>query len=106
MAVLGPARFTSRAIVLLALLGPVPWGCAALTCKPTTVTVVGKEERARVENLARGLYRTTATGRLEPALAPGVTREYWVEAEGGEWYRVTAEQFKSAHVQRSIEVCR
>lgn len=77
-----------------------------MTCKATVITVVRKEEHARVENLARGLYRTTPTGGLEPALAPGVTREYWVQAEGGEWYRVRADQFKAAEVNRSIEVCR
>lgn len=81
-------------------------GCAAITCKPVSIVVVKKEERARVENLSGGLYRTTETGRLEPAQAPGLVREYWVQSDAGDWYRVTADQFKTAEVDRPIEICR
>ncbi len=92
---------TSRVLVALSLAG-----CAGLTCTPTSFVVARKEERARVANVSQGLYRTTETGRLEPVETPGVVREYWVRSAGGEWYRVSAEQFKSAEVDRSIELCR
>ena len=81
-------------------------GCAALDCTPMSIVVTQKEERARVANLSQGLYRTTETGRLAPAQAPGVVREYWVRADGGEWYRVGADQFDAAAVNHPLELCR
>jgi hypothetical protein len=80
-------------------------GCAAMTCKPATIIVARKEERGRLELRSSGLYRTTGTGRLEPVQTPELVREHWVQSEGGEWYRVTAEQFTAAEVKRPIEVC-
>jgi len=102
-----PARLISHSLVTTAaaLVAVALAGCAVLTCQPTGIVVARKEERARVENVSRGLYRTTETGRLGPVRAPGVTREYWVKAEGGEWHRVTADQWKTAEVNRSMEVC-
>jgi hypothetical protein len=89
---------------LLVALGST--GCAALACRPVTVVVAQKEERAHIGNLSQGLYRTTETGRLEPVLAPGVVREFWVRSAVGDWYRVTPEQFHAAEVDRPLEVCR
>ncbi len=88
------------------LIGLSVAGCAALTCQPVSVPVAQKEERARVANVSQGLYRTTETGRLEPVATPGIVREYWVRSERGEWYRITDEQFKTAEVGSSIELCR
>jgi len=89
------------AVLVLALLG-----CSAATCRWSRIDVVQKEERARVENRSGGLLQTTGTGRLEPVDAPGVVREFWIESRGGEWYRVTPEQFRSAAVGAPIEICR
>ena len=88
------------------LVGLAVVGCTAVTCQPSTVIVAKKEERARVENVSGGLYRTTETGRLEPVLTPGIVREYWIESRGGDWYRVTPEQFQAADIDRPMEMCR
>jgi hypothetical protein len=37
--------------------------CASFTCRPLSVTVAEKEERARMDTVPRGV-ETTATGRL------------------------------------------
>jgi hypothetical protein len=68
--------------------------------------VAQKEERARIVNQSQGLYRTTETGRMEPVVAPGIERQYWVRSEAGEWYRVTAAVFERAEVGHPIETCR
>jgi hypothetical protein len=81
-------------------------GCAAVTCRPSIIEVARKEERSRVENVSRGLYRTTETGRLEPVPAPEIVRDYWVQSRAGDWYRVPADRFQAAEVGGSIEVCR
>jgi hypothetical protein len=91
---------------VLLLLGLGLAGCSALACRPAVFEVAGKEERARVVNQSRGLYRTTGNDRLEPVQAPGVEREYWVRSEAGEWHRVTAEEFERAEVGHLIETCR
>jgi hypothetical protein len=101
------ARTGARALVLAAgLLGSALAGCAAVECRPLTVMVARKEERARVENVSRGLYRTTETGRLAPVIDPELVREYWVQSPAGDWYRVTHDQFMAAQVNQSIELCR
>jgi hypothetical protein len=97
-------RMLASACGVLAALGSP--GCAALACAPVTLVVAQKEERARIGNLSHGLYRTTETGRVEPVLAPGVVREYWVRSARGDWYRVTPEQFDAARVNRPLDVCR
>jgi hypothetical protein len=89
-----------------AVLGLALLGCSAATCRSVRVDVAHKEERARVENVSGGLFRTTGTGRLEPVVVPAVVREFWIESRGGEWYRVTPEQFESAVVGAPIEICR
>ena len=81
-------------------------GCAGARCAPTSIAIAQKEERARVVTVSDGVYRTTATGRLEPAERPAVVREYWVRSSEDEWYRVSEEQFASARVGESIVVCR
>jgi len=97
---------TIRALLVLAPLALSVAGCSAVTCRPSSIVVARKEERARVEDRSGGLYRTTETGRLEPAMQPGAVREYWVQSKSGEWYRVSAEQFAAADVDRPIEICR
>lgn len=89
-----------------AMLGVALLGCSAATCRPLRIDVAHKEERARVENVSGGLLQTTGTGRLEPVVRPGVVREFWIESRGGEWYRVTPEQFHSAAVGAPIDICR
>jgi hypothetical protein len=93
-------------VAWLALLGLALLGCSAATCRWSRIEVAHKEERARIENVSRGLLQTTGTGRLEPVVTPGVVREFWIESRSGEWYRVTPEQFHSAAVGAPIEICR
>jgi len=95
------ARSMAAALVGIGLLG-----CTTLACQPATIVVAQKEERARVGNVSQGLYRTTGTERLEPVEAPGVVREYWVRSDRGDWYRVSADVFAAADVDRFLEVCR
>ena len=79
--------------------------CASFTCRPLSVTVVDKEERARLDMVARGV-QTTETGRLEVRHAPEIVRDYWVRAEDGTWYPVPLDKFRTAEVGRPLELCR
>jgi hypothetical protein len=87
-------------VLFLALVLP---GCASVTCQPASIVVAKKEERVRPEP-SLGL-RTTETGRIEEGPLT-LIREYWVQAEGGTWYRVSAGQFKVAEANEALEICR
>jgi len=78
--------------------------CASFVCRPLSVTVAEKEERARLDMVPRGV-ETTATGRLEPLRAPEIVRDYWVRAGDGTWYRVSLDKFRAAEVGRPLELC-
>ena len=78
--------------------------CASFDCRPVSVTVAEKEERARLDMVPRGV-ETTATGRLEPLRAPEIVRDYWVRAGDGTWYRVSLDKFRAAEVGRPLELC-
>lgn len=78
--------------------------CASFTCRPLSVTVAAKEERARLDTVPRGV-ETTGTGRLEVRRAPEIVRDYWVRAEDGTWYRVSLDKFRAAEVGRPLELC-
>ena len=78
--------------------------CASFTCRPLSVTVAAKEERARLDMVPRGI-ETTATGRLEDLRAPEIVRDYWVRTEDGTWYRVSLDKFRAAEVGRPLELC-
>ena len=93
-----------RLLLAALLLGST--SCASATCRPASIVVADKEERGRVDNASRGLYRTTETGRLEPAVTPEIVRQYWLRSAEGEWYRVSAEQYGAAEVGAAAEVCR
>jgi hypothetical protein len=93
----GPAA----AGVCLALLAAA---CASFTCRPLSVTVAAKEERARLDTVPRGI-QTTETGRLEVLRAPEIVRDYWVRAEDGTWYRVSLDKFRAAEIGRPLELC-
>jgi hypothetical protein len=81
-------------------------GCATLTCQPLTVTVADKKEQARFETTP-GAMRTTETGRIEEDVRQSRTvREYWVQSREGTWYRVSAEQYRSAETGRELDVCK
>jgi len=79
--------------------------CGALTCHPVPVTVAQKEERARLDMVSHGAF-TSETGHLKEARVPEVVREYWVRAQDGTWYRVSADQFRAVEVGGSVELCR
>jgi hypothetical protein len=49
---------------------------------------------------------TSETGRLEEVRVPEVVREYWVRAQDGTWYRVSADQFRAVEIGGSVELCR
>jgi len=80
-------------------------GCALFVCRPVTVIVANKKELARLETVP-GAMRTTETGRLEEDVRQSRTvREYWVQTREGTWYRVSAEQFRSAEVGHALDIC-
>jgi hypothetical protein len=79
--------------------------CASFTCRPLSVTVAQKEERARLDMVPRGV-ETTATGRLDVLRAPEIVRDYWVRTEDGTWYRVSLDKFRAAEVGRPLDICR
>ena len=78
-------------------------GCAGVSCRPTRIAVVDKDERVRAEP-SLGL-RTTETGRLEEKPA-SLVREYRVRADDGTWYRVSAAEFEAAQPGGTLEICR
>jgi len=74
-------------------------------CHAVAVTVANKKERARLETVP-GALRTTETGRVEEDVRQSRTiREYCVQTREGTWYRVSAEQFRSAELGHALEVC-
>ena len=79
--------------------------CSLVACRPSIITVAHKEERARLDTVPRGV-RTTETGRLEELRVPEVVREYWVRAQDGTWYPISADRFRAAEVGGSVELCR
>jgi hypothetical protein len=96
------------------LVGPGPAGvclalfaaaCAPFTCRPLSVMVTEKVERARLDMVPRGV-QTTETGGLELRRAPEIVRDYWVRAEDGTWYRVSLDKFRVAEINRPLELCR
>jgi hypothetical protein len=93
---------SSPAGVCLALFAAA---CATLTCRPLSVMVAEKEERARLDMVSRGV-QTTETGHLEVLRAPEIVRDYWVRAEDGTWYRVSLDKFRAAEINRPLELCR
>jgi hypothetical protein len=91
--------------VALGLLAALIAACGPLTCHAVPVTVAQKEERSRLEMVSHGAF-TSETGYLKEARVPEVVREYWVRAQDGTWYRVSADQFRAVEVGGSVELCR
>ena len=100
------ARDVSRLAIAVAIGGSLlaSGGCAFFTCEPITVTVARKQEYGRLETPFRG-YQTTPSGGLEPITEPTLAWQYWVQAEGGPWYRVSAEEYRTAEPGQPIRVC-
>ena len=99
----GDGRLVGPAVagVCLVLLAAA---CTSFVCRPLSVTVAEKEERARLDTVPRGV-ETTATGRLDVLRAPEIVRDYWVRAGDGTWYRVSLDKFRAAEVGRPLEFC-
>ena len=76
--------------------------CAPMACKPSTIVVVKKEQRAGPET-PPGI-RITETGRIEEPMMV-IERDYWVQAEDGSWHPVTARQYDSVEVGGRLELC-
>jgi hypothetical protein len=91
------SAWIAGAIVLLLL------GCAGLTCRPASITVAKKEERARLEATPSGF--TSETGRLEELRTPEIVRDYWVLDAEGTWHRVSLGQYRSAEVGQALDLC-
>lgn len=79
--------------------------CSMPTCRPLTIVVVQKEERARLESVPHGI-RTTETGRLEQDRRNEIVRDYWVRAQGGTWHPVLVDRYRVAEVGRPLQLCR
>ncbi len=94
----GPAA-AGMCLVLLAS------ACASFACRPLSVTVAEKEERARLDMVPRGV-QTTEAGRLDVLRTPEIVRDYWVRAEDGTWYPVSFDRFRAAEIGRPLELCR
>ena len=105
----GPAEKWRSAPVVrsiaVALLPVLVASCASFTCRPLTVVVADKQERAWLQRVPSG-FRTTETGRLEEDQRAEIVRDYWVRAQDGRWYPVPLDRYRSAEVGGSIEVCR
>jgi hypothetical protein len=86
------------------VLATVVAACSSLTCHLVPVTVAQKEERSRLEMVSHGGF-TSETGYLKEARVPETVRTYWVRAQDGTWYRVSAEQFQAVEVGGTVELC-
>src|SRR5437879_5363573 len=93
----------ARTIASGVLLALALAGCAPIACQNTGIVVAKKEERARPETPAG--VRTTETGRMETPLMV-IVRDYWVQADNGSWYQISAEQYQAAEVGSRLEICR
>lgn len=89
--------------VLLA--GGLAASCGLSGCRPVTVVVAKKEERARLERVPHG-PRTTEAGRLEEERRTEIVRDFWVRDQHGAWYPVSAEQYRAVEVGQSLQLCR
>lgn len=87
------------------LLATLVAACGLLTCHPVPVTVAQKEELARLEMVSRGTF-TSQTGRLEEVRVPEVVRDYWVRAQDGTWFPISAERYRTVEVGDTVELCR
>ncbi len=79
--------------------------CSMPVCRPLTIVVAQKEERARLERAPHGI-RTTETGRLEEGRRTEIIRDYWVRAQDGTWYPVTIDRYRAVEVGQPLELCR
>jgi hypothetical protein len=80
-------------------------GCSSWNCRPATIEVAKKDERATLETKS-GILRTTESGRVEEVIAPRIAREYWIQAADERWYRVSETTYRDAEIGRPLEVCR
>jgi hypothetical protein len=92
------ARGAAAGVLLTVALG----ACGPVACRPSTIVVAKKEERARPET-PPGI-RITETGRIEQPLMV-IGRDYWVQAEDGSWHPVSAAQYDSVEVGGRLELC-
>jgi hypothetical protein len=79
--------------------------CSTPACRPLTIVVAQKEERARLESVPYGI-RTTETGRLEEGRRTEIVRDYWVRAQDGTWYPVSMDRYRAVEVGQPLEICR
>ncbi len=94
-----------RGCIVGALLLVLAASCSMPACRPLTIVVAQKEERARLESVPHGI-RTTETGRLEEDRRTEIVRDYWVRAQDGTWYPVSIDRYSAAEVGRPLELCR
>ncbi len=94
-----------RGCIVAALLLVLVASCRVPACRPLTIVVAQKEERARLESVPRGI-RTTETGRLEEDRPTEIVRDFWVRAQDGTWYPVSIDRYSAAEVGRPLELCR
>jgi len=79
--------------------------CSMPACRPLTIVVTEKEERARLERVPSGI-RTTETGRLEEGRRTEIIREHWVRAQDRTWYPVTMDRYRAVEIGQPLELCR
>jgi hypothetical protein len=94
------ARAATGLVALLLLAG-----CASGACRPLTIEVAKKEERAFLATPSNQPL-TTQPGGLVDTATPRVERTFWVQAKGGSWHPVPEEKYQAAEVGRPLELCR
>jgi hypothetical protein len=97
------ARVTGWIVGALLLL--LAASCSMPACRPLTIVVAQKDERARLERAPHGI-RTTETGRLAEGRRTEIIRDYWVRAQEGTWYPVTMDRYRAVEVGQPLEICR
>lgn len=94
----------ARRALLLPLV--VAWlgGCASVACRPVTVVVESREERARPESEFVGI-RTDEVGRVREVRRDRLVVDWWVRDTAGRWHLVDEEAYRAAEPGREIRVC-
>jgi hypothetical protein len=80
-------------------------GCASGACRPLTIEVAKKEERAFLATPSNQSL-TTQPGGLVDTVTPRVERTFWVQATDGTWHPVPEEKYQAADAGRPLEICR
>jgi hypothetical protein len=80
-------------------------GCATV-CRPATLEVAAKEDRARVVTEVRSVRAADGSGRIVEQTVPRIVHDYLVRDPAGVWHHVSEAEWRGAQPGKPLEVCR